>query len=103
MNLANIYFNKMNKKKKTTLIQREGDWICDKCKNLNFKFRVECNLCKTPKEPKNKEEKIIEDNKIIEDAIKKEKDENKKYYKTKKKYNYNYKNYRNAKKRDDYF
>ena len=65
MNLPNIniYYNKMNIKKKTTLIQREGDWISEKCKNLNFKFRVECNLCKTPKEPKNKEEQIIENKK----------------------------------------
>ena len=25
--------------------EREGDWICFKCKNLNFAFRTICNRC----------------------------------------------------------
>ena len=26
--------------------QREGDWICNYCNNLNFAFRKKCNRCK---------------------------------------------------------
>ena len=26
-----------------------GDWVCMKCKNLNFSFRVVCNRCQLPK------------------------------------------------------
>ncbi len=26
-----------------------GDWVCIKCKNLNFSFRVICNRCQLPK------------------------------------------------------
>ncbi len=33
------------KKKKKPFIEREGDWICTKCKNLNFSFRNSCNRC----------------------------------------------------------
>ena len=33
------------KKKKKLFIEREGDWICTKCKNLNFSFRNSCNRC----------------------------------------------------------
>ena len=33
------------KKKKKPFIEREGDWICVKCKNLNFAFRNNCNRC----------------------------------------------------------
>ncbi|OMJ91843.1 hypothetical protein SteCoe_5515 [Stentor coeruleus] len=25
--------------------QRQGDWLCLKCNNLNFAFRTECNVC----------------------------------------------------------
>lgn len=25
--------------------QREGDWVCLQCKNLNFAFRNSCNKC----------------------------------------------------------
>ncbi len=34
-----------DKKKKKPFIEREGDWICVKCKNLNFAFRNNCNRC----------------------------------------------------------
>ena len=30
--------------------ERVGDWICFKCKNLNFAFRNVCNRCQIPKE-----------------------------------------------------
>ena len=30
--------------------ERNGDWICLECKNLNFAFRDECNRCHTPKD-----------------------------------------------------
>lgn len=30
---------------------KEGDWICDKCNNLNFSYRDACNRCKKPKSP----------------------------------------------------
>ena len=33
------------KKKKKPFIEREGDWIRVKCKNLNFAFRNNCNRC----------------------------------------------------------
>ena len=34
-----------DKKKKKPFIEREGDWICIKCNNLNFSFRNNCNRC----------------------------------------------------------
>ena len=34
-----------DKKKKKPFIEREGDWICVKCNNLNFAFRNNCNRC----------------------------------------------------------
>lgn len=30
--------------------ERNGDWICKLCYNLNFGFRKKCNRCKVPKE-----------------------------------------------------
>ena len=38
------------KKKKNNFIKREGDWVCFKCKNLNFAFRNVCNKCNLPKQ-----------------------------------------------------
>jgi hypothetical protein len=40
------YFGKYPKKKSRPFTEREGDWICKNCKNLNFSFRNECNRCK---------------------------------------------------------
>lgn len=37
---------KTPKKKKSQFNEREGDWCCFKCKNINFSFRVMCNRCK---------------------------------------------------------
>jgi len=36
-------------KKKKPFSERVGDWVCIKCKNLNFSFRVVCNRCQMPK------------------------------------------------------
>jgi hypothetical protein len=35
--------------KKKAFQERVGDWVCIKCKNLNFSFRVICNRCQLPK------------------------------------------------------
>ena len=44
---SNEDLNDSNKKKK--FIERIGDWMCSKCKNLNFAFRETCNRCNTNK------------------------------------------------------
>ena len=36
-------------KKKKPLIERKGDWLCPKCRNLNFAFRLICNRCQLAK------------------------------------------------------
>ena len=59
------FYGKYPKKKARPLTERNGDWICKNCKNLNFSFRNECNRCKLPKKDcveiiKNKEENQIE-------------------------------------------
>lgn len=38
------------KKIKKPFIEREGDWVCHQCKNLNFSFRVFCNRCQLSKD-----------------------------------------------------
>jgi hypothetical protein len=37
------------KNKKKPFVERVGDWVCIKCKNLNFSFRMICNRCQLPK------------------------------------------------------
>ena len=63
VNNSNHYMNNFNKensnllskskldasselKKKKQFIEREGDWVCMRCKNKNFSFRIHCNRCK---------------------------------------------------------
>lgn len=46
-----------DKKKKKPFVEREGDWICFKCKNLNFAFRTNCNRCHLTK---SENQKIIQ-------------------------------------------
>lgn len=41
--------NSSDKKKKKEFAERVGDWVCIKCKNLNFSFRIVCNRCQIPK------------------------------------------------------
>ena len=53
----NIYNNKYQKKKQKPFAERTGDWICKKCKNLNFAFRQECNRCQYPKSEGNVEKR----------------------------------------------
>ena len=48
--MPNYCYNKVYKKKNKPFIEREGDWVCKNCKNLNFAFRLECNRCKLPKD-----------------------------------------------------
>lgn len=42
---ANNTIESSQKKKKKPFTEREGDWVCFKCKNLNFSFRLKCNRC----------------------------------------------------------
>ena len=42
------------KKKKQEFFEREGDWSCYRCKNINFSFRNKCNKCQFSKEESEK-------------------------------------------------
>lgn len=53
-NSPNMFNNDLRRKK--PFIEREGDWVCSTCKNLNFAFRLNCNRCN---QPKNENSKII--------------------------------------------
>jgi Zn-finger in Ran binding protein and others len=53
--------NQDGKKKKKPFVERFGDWVCIKCKNLNFSFRVICNRCQLTK---------IESDKLFEQYMK---------------------------------
>lgn len=45
-NNQNSAFKNYNfQKKSKCFVEREGDWICVHCKNLNFSFRAVCNRC----------------------------------------------------------
>jgi hypothetical protein len=47
-NKREMIYNNEDKRKKP-LIERKGDWLCPKCNNLNFAFRLICNRCQSPK------------------------------------------------------
>ena len=57
--------NSVNKNKKKVLEKRNGDWSCQRCKNLNFAFRTSCNRCNLPKHTAiknlNNEQNLIND------------------------------------------
>lgn len=42
---TNINREAKKKKKKREFVEREGDWSCYRCKNVNFSFRDKCNKC----------------------------------------------------------
>ena len=49
-NKNNKYLDKNESNKKNTFCRRQNDWVCSKCYNLNFAFRIFCNRCSAPKE-----------------------------------------------------
>ena len=85
------YFNKHKKKNTKPFTEREGDWFCPQCKNLNFAFRLHCNRCKCPKEKEEKEKTKEEKSEIKEEKWN---------YRYNNRYKKTYKNYDN---RSNYF
>lgn len=53
------------KRKNRRFTEREGDWICLKCKNLNFSFRTVCNRCAMPRASFDKTTENANSNEII--------------------------------------
>ena len=43
-----------NSNKKKEFEEKEGDWICCKCRNINFSFRKQCNKCQLSEEASEK-------------------------------------------------
>ena len=41
----NIFNNNYYHTKNKNLIEKNGDWFCPLCNNLNFAFRIKCNRC----------------------------------------------------------
>ena len=84
-NTKNMY-GKYPKKKTRPFTERQGDWICKFCKNLNFAFRNECNRCKVPKKVCVESVKQNEENETKNNTNNKMKFSNKKIYKYRKNY-----------------
>ena len=84
-NTKNMY-GKYQKKKSRPFTERQGDWICKFCKNLNFAFRNECNRCKVPKKVCVESVKQNEENETKNNTNNKMKFSNKKIYKYRKNY-----------------
>ena len=84
-NTKNMY-GKYQKKKSRPFTERQGDWICKFCKNLNFAFRNECNRCKVPKKVCVESVKQNEENETKNNPNNKMKFSNKKIYKYRKNY-----------------
>ena len=53
-NKNNKNIDRRKKKKNKEFVEREGDWSCYRCKNLNFRFRNKCNKCGFTKEESEK-------------------------------------------------
>lgn len=51
---GSINSNSKTKRKKKPFAERAGDWVCVKCKNLNFSFRSACNRCNISKSENDK-------------------------------------------------
>ena len=47
--IRNLNKNNFENKGQKLFSEREGDWICFNCKNVNFAFRIICNRCQLPK------------------------------------------------------
>lgn len=45
----NVKDNNNNRKNHKNFEERKGDWVCPRCHNLNFSFRIMCNRCKMSK------------------------------------------------------
>jgi aspartate-semialdehyde dehydrogenase len=88
-------YNKMYKRKTKVFTEREGDWVCNNCKNLNFAFRVECNRCHLQKDYNEKKE--VPNENIKENKENQEHKGYKKNHKYKKGNNYYGKNKGNEK------
>ena len=58
---SNVKKNKM-KKRKINFLERDGDWKCFKCKNINFAFRKTCNRCNFLKEESIKKSENVQKN-----------------------------------------
>ena len=56
-NKYNIPIEKNTSGKKKVFQEREGDWVCKFCQNLNFSFRMKCNRCKALKKNSEKQKK----------------------------------------------
>ena len=78
--IPKLCYNKIYKRKTKVFTEREGDWVCHNCKNLNFAFRIECNRCHLPKGSTEKKE-VVENDKENKDQEQKGFSKNHRYKK----------------------
>ena len=53
---------KTKKEKVKNFVERENDWVCFYCQNLNFSFRENCNRCNAYKNDSEKEHDLYMEN-----------------------------------------